>query len=92
MEILLLDQTGKQKQISRKNGYDGVIQLAPFSCIPEIMAKGIVPRVSREEGIPVMTIFIDEQTAAAGVITRLEAFLDLLERRREKMAVKKQLA
>jgi len=38
------------------------------------MAKGIVPRVSREEGIPVMTIFIDEQTAAAGVLTRLEAF------------------
>jgi predicted nucleotide-binding protein (sugar kinase/HSP70/actin superfamily) len=48
--------------------------------------------VSREEGIPVMTIFIDEQTAAAGVITRLEAFLDLLERRREEKAVKKQLA
>jgi hypothetical protein len=78
--------------IYAKNGYDGVIQLAPFSCIPEIMAKGIVPRVSREEGIPVMTIFIDEQTAAAGVITRLEAFLDLLERRREEKAVKKQLA
>jgi predicted nucleotide-binding protein (sugar kinase/HSP70/actin superfamily) len=69
-----------------EDGYDGVIQLAPFSCIPEIMAKGIVPRVSREEGIPVMTIFIDEQTAVAGVLTRLEAFLDLLKRRREQKA------
>lgn len=78
--------------IYAEGGYDGVIQLAPFSCIPEIMAKGIVPNVSREEGIPVMTIFIDEQTAAAGVITRLEAFLDLLERRREVNAVEKQLA
>jgi len=50
------------------------------------MAKGIMPRVSREVGIPVLTIFIDEQTAAAGVITRLEAFLDLLKRRREQKA------
>ena len=75
--------------IYAEDGYDGVIQLAPFSCIPEIMAKGIVPRVSREEGIPVMTIFIDEQTAAAGVITRLEAFLDLLKRKREQKAIKK---
>ncbi len=74
--------------IYAEEGYDGVIQLAPFSCIPEIMAKGIVPRVSREEGIPVMTIFIDEQTAAAGVLTRLEAFLDLLQRRREQKALK----
>ena len=74
--------------IYAEDGYDGVIQLAPFSCIPEIMAKGIVPRVSREEGIPVMTIFIDEQTAAAGVITRLEAFLDLLKRKREQKAIK----
>ncbi len=78
--------------IYAKGGYDGVIQLAPFSCIPEIMAKGIVPRVSREEGIPVMTIFIDEQTAAAGVLTRLEAFLDLLQRRREQKTVKERLA
>ncbi|HBG21793.1 MAG: CoA protein activase [Syntrophaceticus sp.] len=78
--------------IYAKDGYDGVIQLAPFSCIPEIMAKGIVPRVSREEGIPVMTVFIDEQTAAAGLVTRLEAFIDLLKRRREQNADKRQLA
>lgn len=78
--------------IYAQDGYDGVIQLAPFSCIPEIMAKGIIPRVSREEGIPVMTIFIDEQTAAAGVLTRLEAFVDLLKRRREQQAVRACLA
>jgi predicted nucleotide-binding protein (sugar kinase/HSP70/actin superfamily) len=72
--------------IYANQGYDGMIQLAPFSCLPEIMAKGIMPRVSREVGIPVLTIFIDEQTAAAGVITRLEAFLDLLKRRREQKA------
>lgn len=67
-----------------KHGYDGVIQLAPFSCIPEIVARSILPRVSRELDIPVLTFFLDEQTSKAGVETRLEAFIDLLEKRREK--------
>lgn len=67
-----------------KHGYDGVIQLAPFSCIPEIVARSILPRVSQELDIPVLTFFLDEQTSKAGVETRLEAFIDLLEKRRER--------
>ncbi len=65
-----------------EHGFDGVVQLAPFGCIPEIVAKSILPRVSRDLDIPVLTIFIDEQTGKAGVQTRLEAFVDLLERKR----------
>lgn len=67
-----------------KHGFDGVVQLAPFACIPEIVAKSIVPSVSRDLDIPVLTLFIDEQTGKAGVQTRLEAFIDLLERKRER--------
>ncbi len=67
-----------------RNGYHGVVQLAPFSCIPEIVAKSIVPSLSREWEIPVMTLFIDEQTGRGGVETRLEAFVDLLRSRRRK--------
>lgn len=59
-------------------GYDGVIQLAPFTCIPEIVAKSIMPKLSRDLDIPVLTLFIDEQTGKTGVETRLEAFIDLL--------------
>ncbi len=66
-----------------KHGFDGVVQLAPFACIPEIVAKSIIPAVSKDYGIPVLTLFIDEQTGKAGVQTRLEAFVDLLEKRRE---------
>lgn len=66
-----------------KHGFDGVVQLAPFACIPEIVAKSILPQVSRDYDIPVLTLFIDEQTGKAGVQTRLEAFIDLLEKRRE---------
>lgn len=64
-------------------GFDGVVQLAPFSCIPEIVAKGILPQVSKDVGIPVMTIFLDEQTGKAGMQTRLEAFVDLLKQRQQ---------
>ncbi len=59
-------------------GYDGVIQLAPFTCIPEIVAKSIMPKLTRDIGIPVLTFFIDEQTGTTGVETRLEAFIDLM--------------
>jgi len=62
--------------------YDGVIQVAPFTCMPEIVAESVLHRVSRERGIPVMTIMVDEHTAEAGLITRLEAFVDMLKRRR----------
>jgi predicted nucleotide-binding protein (sugar kinase/HSP70/actin superfamily) len=65
-------------------GFDGVVQLAPFSCIPEIVAKSLVPQLSKDHGIPVLTLFIDEQTGAAGVQTRLEAFVDLMEQRRSR--------
>ena len=71
-----------------EKGFDGVIQLAPFTCIPEIVAKSIMPAVSRDKGIPVLTLFLDEQTGKAGITTRLEAFLDLMkEKRRIKQEV-----
>ncbi|QGP93518.1 hypothetical protein MGLY_29300 [Neomoorella glycerini] len=75
-----------------RNGFDGVIQLAPFTCIPEIVAKSILPRVSRDLGIPILSLTIDEQTGRAGVETRLEAFVDLLRQRREQMEARSNAA
>jgi len=65
-----------------RDGYDGVIQMAPFTCIPEIVARTILTSVSREHNIPVLTFFLDEQTGKAGMSTRLEAFVDLLNRKK----------
>ncbi len=63
-------------------GFDGVIQLLPFGCMPENIATSIIPRVQQEHDIPVLTLAFDEQTGRAGMVTRVEAFLDLLEARR----------
>lgn len=65
-----------------RDGYDGVVQLAPFTCIPEIVARSILPRVTQDYDIPVLTLNIDEQTGEKGIQTRIEAFLDLLREKR----------
>jgi len=63
-------------------GFDGVVHVMPFTCMPETIAKSILPRVSRDLGIPVLSLVIDEMTGRAGVATRLEAFVDLARFRR----------
>ena len=60
--------------------YDGLVHLAPFTCTPEIIARNIMP--STRENIPVLTVLCDEQMAKAGLLTRLEAFVDLIKRRK----------
>ncbi len=60
-----------------RRGFDAVVHFLPFTCMPEVIAKGVLSRVSAELGIPVLSLSIDEQTGKAGVETRLEALLDL---------------
>jgi predicted nucleotide-binding protein (sugar kinase/HSP70/actin superfamily) len=72
--------------MAKESGYDGVIQLLPFTCMPDTIAKSILPAVAQREDIPVLTLIVDEQTGKAGVHTRLEAFLDLLVSRRRARA------
>lgn len=67
-----------------QQGYDGVIQIYPLSCMPEIVAESILPTVEKELDIPVLTLIIDEMTGEAGYMTRVEAFIDLLWKRRTK--------
>jgi len=65
-----------------ERGFDGILQLLPFGCMPENIATSIIPKVQRDHDIPVLTLAFDEQTGRAGMITRVEAFLDLLAARR----------
>ncbi|MHB0977358.1 MAG: CoA protein activase [Candidatus Aquicultorales bacterium] len=65
-----------------KHGFDGVLQLFPFTCMPDTIAKSILPKVSKDLDLPVLSFVVDEQTGKAGMVTRLEAFMDLLWSRR----------
>ena len=66
----------------KEEGWDGVIHLYPFTCMPEIISRSIIPQVSREHDMPVLSLVFDEHTGEAGLQTRLEAFVDLLQRKR----------
>jgi len=51
--------------------------------MPEIVAESILPDISKDYGIHSLTLIMDENTGEAGMVTRLEAFTDLLARKKE---------
>ena len=69
-----------------ERGVDGLIHVSPFTCMPEIMSQNIFPKMREDVGIPILSLIMDEQTGKAGYLTRLEAFVDLM--RRKKMRQK----
>ncbi|MHB9010508.1 MAG: 2-hydroxyacyl-CoA dehydratase [Carboxydocellales bacterium] len=75
-----LDSVGNAVNYAAQ-GYDGVIQILPLTCMPEIVAKGILPKVSTTCGIPVLNLVVDENSSDVGMKTRVEAFVDMLARK-----------
>ena len=68
--------------LAEKENFDGAIQIFPMGCMPEIVSKAILPAISNDKDFPIMTLVVDEMTGEAGYVTRIEAFVDLLERRK----------
>ncbi|MGI6734132.1 MAG: hypothetical protein ACOX4J_08220 [Anaerovoracaceae bacterium] len=67
----------------RKEGFDGILQLFPVGCMPEIVAKSVFDGLAKDESLPVLSIVYDEMGGEAGYLTRIEAFIDMLERKRD---------
>lgn len=60
-------------------GIDGIIHVASFGCGPDSFTGEIVERfVRRKKKVPFLSLTLDEHTGEAGVVTRLEAFLDMI--------------
>lgn len=70
--------------LSHREGLDGAIQVIPFTCMPEIVAETILKKVSEDLDFPTLTLTYDEQTGEEGLNTRIEAFIDLLKKRKKK--------
>ncbi|MFC1900475.1 acyl-CoA dehydratase activase-related protein [Chloroflexota bacterium] len=63
---------------------DGVIGIMAFGCGPDSLMMDAVRRHSIvNDSKPFMCLTIDEHTAEAGIVTRLEAFLDMIQRRKK---------
>lgn len=72
---------GASRQMIR-SGFDGLIQVYPLSCMPEIVADGVLSGMQKDTPVPMLRLVLDEHSGQAGMQTRLEAFADMLKRRR----------
>ena len=59
-------------------GFDGLIHITPFSCMPELVATTIMPLVCRDNDIACLYLSYDGHTSRTAFITRLEAYVDML--------------
>lgn len=69
--------------LAKQEDFDGAIQIFPVGCMPEIVSKAILPQIAKDKDFPILTLVVDEMTGEGGYVTRIEAFLDLLERRKK---------
>ena len=72
---------------AQEKGTDGLIHVSPFTCMPEIMSQNIFPKMREDVNLPILSLIMDEQTGKAGYITRLEAFVDLMRRKKRRNAM-----
>lgn len=76
--------TGGALDLHDRGAVDGIIHVAAFACGPDSMTGDLIERFIRRDGkVPFMNINLDEHTGEAGVVTRLEAFLDMVRWRRK---------
>ncbi len=67
-----------------ENNYDGIIHIKSSFCTPEIGAMPIINKVCDDYNIPIIFFSFDAATSEEGIKTRLEAFYDMLEMRKNK--------
>ena len=63
---------------------DGIIGIMAFACGPDSLMMNLVQRQAHYAGIPYMSLTVEEHTAEAGIITRIEAFLDMIHRAKKR--------
>ncbi len=66
-----------------KKGVDGIIHIFPFTCMPENIALHSLEKISEDYNVPILSLSFDEHTSKTGLLTRIEAFLELLKRRKK---------
>lgn len=76
------DNIGRAKYLC-ENNYDGIIHIKSSFCTPEIGAMPIINKVASDYNVPVIFFSFDSNTSEVGIKTRIEAFYDMIEMRRE---------
>ena len=83
-----LELTGTAAYYMLNNKVDGIIALSAFGCGPDSLMVEEVQYHAKEKNIPMIHINIDEHTGEAGFVTRIEAFVDMLFRKKRRILEK----
>lgn len=76
------EMTGCAGHYLKDNKIDGLITITAFGCGPDSLMIERITRRSKQFNKPLLNLTIDEHTGEAGFITRLEAFVDMLYRKK----------
>ena len=76
------EMSGAAGHYLQDNKIDGIITLTAFGCGPDSLMIDRISRKIHEFKKPLLNLTVDEHTGEAGFITRLEAFVDMLYRKK----------
>lgn len=76
------EMTGCAGHYLKNNKIDGLITITSFGCGPDSLMVERIIRKAKQFNKPLLNLTIDEHSGEAGFITRLEAFVDMLYRKK----------
>ena len=79
-----LELTGTAAYYMLNSKVDGIIALSAFGCGPDSLMIDEIQYHAKNKNLPMIHLTIDEHTGEAGFVTRLDAFIDMLIRKKRK--------
>ncbi len=58
----------------------GLVHVTSATCGPDAFVGKMLEQEAKKAGVPMLILQVDEQSGEAGILTRIEAFCDMLER------------
>lgn len=65
-----------------EKGFDGIIHVKSAGCTPEIDIMPVLQNIGTDYKIPILYLTYDSQTSDTGLMTRIEAFYDMIQMRK----------
>ena len=66
-----------------ERGFDGLVHIKSAACTPEIDVMPVLQNIGADYKIPILYLTYDAQTSDVGLMTRLEAFYDMIHMRKK---------
>ncbi len=76
------EMSGAAGYYMRSLDIDGIVTITAFGCGPDSLMIEDIKRKARKYSKPLLNLTIDEHTGEAGFVTRIEAFCDMLSRKK----------